>query len=65
MTSTWAVSVSGGWRSFGHSEGDLARPRGALLTPAGRFTTVQKMKETDHGKYTEYKNEKDLIATTA
>jgi len=26
---------------------------------------MQKMKETNYGRYTEYKDEKDLIATTA
>lgn len=30
-----------------------------------RIHTLQKMKETNYGRYTEYKNEKDLISTTA
>lgn len=30
-----------------------------------RIDTMQKMKETNYGRYTEFQNEKDLIATTA
>ncbi|ORY69298.1 thioredoxin-like protein [Leucosporidium creatinivorum] len=30
-----------------------------------QIDTMQKMKETNYGRYTEYKNEKDLISTTA
>lgn len=31
----------------------------------GRIQVTQKMKESDYGKYTEYKIEKDVIAITA
>lgn len=68
-TSTGAVSGSSGWRRCGQSASSLrALSQGAqadLEDRMRRAAKIQRMQDSLKGRYTEIKNEKELIMTAS